>query len=130
MIEQPTLNRHVVSLSSPSPPFIGSLAQLVRALACHARGRRFEPGRSRHYKEHDMNKRTLLYSLSLLPFLSNIVNGQQKKAIPSDDDIMWKVPDGIKKIHIRSWSADGDEIMNRYISVKPGQVFKINVVKK
>jgi hypothetical protein len=77
-----------------------------------------------------MNKRTLLYSLSLLPFLSNIVNGQQKKAIPSDDDIMWKVPDGIKKIHIRSWSADGDEIMNRYISVKPGQVFKINVVKK
>lgn len=26
----------------------GRVAQLVRALACHARGRRFEPGRGRH----------------------------------------------------------------------------------
>ena len=29
----------------------GSVAQLVRALACHARGREFEPRRSRHLKE-------------------------------------------------------------------------------
>ena len=28
----------------------GSVAQLVRALACHARGREFEPRRSRHFK--------------------------------------------------------------------------------
>ncbi len=27
----------------------GSVAQLVRALACHARGREFEPRRSRHF---------------------------------------------------------------------------------
>ena len=41
--------------SSPLPPTIklskicGGVAQLVRAPACHAGGRRFEPGHSRHY---------------------------------------------------------------------------------
>ena len=39
--------------SSPLPPTIkfnncGGVAQLVRAPACHAGGRRFEPGHSRH----------------------------------------------------------------------------------
>ena len=35
--------------SSPSVPTIcGGVAQLVRAPACHAGGRRFEPGHSRH----------------------------------------------------------------------------------
>ena len=32
-----------------SPPFFGPVAQLVRALACHARGRRFEPDLGRHF---------------------------------------------------------------------------------
>ena len=38
--------------SSPLPPTIkcsGGVAHLVRAPACHAGGRRFEPGHSRHY---------------------------------------------------------------------------------
>ena len=34
--------------SSPSAPANGSVVQLVRTLACHARGRRFEPVPSRH----------------------------------------------------------------------------------
>ncbi len=29
--------------------YCGGVAQLVRALACHARGRRFESGHSRHF---------------------------------------------------------------------------------
>ncbi len=31
--------------------YCGGVAQLVRALACHARGRRFESGHSRHFSE-------------------------------------------------------------------------------
>ena len=32
-----------------SSPIYGSVAQLVRALACHAKGRGFEPHRSRYW---------------------------------------------------------------------------------
>ena len=31
--------------------YIGGVAQLVRASACHAEGRRFEPGRPRQYRK-------------------------------------------------------------------------------
>ena len=40
--------KHGVTGSSPVVPTNGPLAQLVRALACHARGRRFEPDAGRH----------------------------------------------------------------------------------
>ena len=33
------------------PPFYGPVVQLVRTLACHARGRRFEPVPGRHSRE-------------------------------------------------------------------------------
>ena len=40
-----------VTGSSPVVPtiFYGPVVQLVRTLACHARGRRFEPGPGRHF---------------------------------------------------------------------------------
>ncbi len=42
-----------VTGSSPVVPTIfGPLAQLVRALACHARGRRFEPDAGRHCRSN------------------------------------------------------------------------------
>ncbi len=34
-----------------APGHRGGVAQLVRALACHARGRRFESGHSRHFSD-------------------------------------------------------------------------------
>ena len=36
------------SLANPGKRNIGSVVQLVRTLACHARGRRFEPVPGRH----------------------------------------------------------------------------------
>ncbi len=51
-VEQAAVNRWVAG-SNPArgaiPP-CGGVAQLVRALACHARGRRFESGHSRHFR--------------------------------------------------------------------------------
>ena len=45
--------KHGVTGSSPVVPTIsrlqGRVVQLVRTLACHARGRRFEPVHGRHY---------------------------------------------------------------------------------
>ena len=38
-----------VTGSSPVVPTNGPVVQLVRTLACHARGRRFEPVPGRHY---------------------------------------------------------------------------------
>lgn len=75
-----------------------------------------------------MNRRGIFSALLLLPFVSSITNAQDKKQIPSDDSIMWRVPKGIKKVRVRSWAQDGDELMDTYINVKPGQVFKIDVV--
>ena len=48
----PVLSTKAWSRKAPSLIFklYGLVAQLVRALACHARGRGFEPHPSRHYK--------------------------------------------------------------------------------
>jgi hypothetical protein len=37
----------------------GGVAQLVRASACHAEGRRFEPGRPRHTKKEPPQKKAV-----------------------------------------------------------------------
>ena len=47
LVEQQTVNLRVVG-SSPSVVANGSVAQLVRALACHARGQGFKSPPSRH----------------------------------------------------------------------------------
>ena len=41
--------KHDVTGSSPVVPTNGPVVQLVRTLACHARGRRFEPVPGRHF---------------------------------------------------------------------------------
>ena len=41
----------VASTSGPTGPRNGRVVQLVRTLACHARGRRFEPVPGRHFAD-------------------------------------------------------------------------------
>lgn len=35
----------------------------------------------------------------------------------------WTVPNGVKKINVKSFSKDGDRIMNYDFDVEPGQTF-------
>lgn len=54
LVEQETLNLFVASSILAGSTIYGRVAQLVRALACHARGRRFEPGRGRHIRRRNV----------------------------------------------------------------------------
>ena len=45
----PVLSTKAWGRKTPSLKLLGLVAQLVRALACHARGRGFEPHPSRHF---------------------------------------------------------------------------------
>ena len=48
-------------------PFrFGVVVQLVRTLACHARGRGFEPRRPRHEKNHSIQSFPSRYCLALI----------------------------------------------------------------
>ena len=49
LVEQLTVNQWVTGSSPVVPTKSGSVVQLVRTLACHARGRRFEPVLGRHF---------------------------------------------------------------------------------
>ena len=53
-----------VWIHGQSTTIIGLVVQLVRTLACHARGRRFEPDRGRHYinRGYSMDKEPKLPS--------------------------------------------------------------------
>lgn len=45
------------------------------------------------------------------------------------NSVRWTVPDNIKRIRVQSWSKEGNEVIDTHFSVKPGQVFQIDVVK-
>ena len=71
-----------------------------------------------------MNKRTFLASLALIPFFSVAAEAAKKAR-----SVWYKVPKGYTKIRVVSWSADGSKELDRVISVKPGQKFKVQAIK-
>ncbi len=62
-----------MKIKDPTDIF-GGVAQLVRASACHAEGRRFEPGRSRKITLKVLLVSAFCYSVHI----SSIANGKMK----------------------------------------------------
>lgn len=71
-----------------------------------------------------MNKRGLLAGLLALPFFTVAA-----KATPSRNAATWRVPPGVKKIRVRSWNPDGKANLDRTLTVKPGEFFRIDAIE-
>ena len=79
-----------------------------------------------------MDRRSLFAGLAgiiSLPFISKAADAESRCYEQGKNSVKWTVPNGINRIRVRSWSKDGDEVIDTHFSVKPGQVFQINVVK-
>lgn len=79
-----------------------------------------------------MDRRGLFGGLAgiiALPFLSKAADAATRCYDQSKNSVKWTVPGGIDRIRVRSWSKDGNEVIDTHFSVKPGQVFQIDVVK-
>ncbi len=57
---------------------LGVVAQLVRASACHAEGRGFEPRQSRQYLHRRLTVFFLVYYFKLIIYNPNIQNKQRR----------------------------------------------------
>lgn len=56
---------------------------------------------------------------------------QSKNCYTKDkNSVRWTVPSDIRRIKVRSWSKDGDEVIDTHFRVRPGQVFQIDVVNE
>ena len=73
-----------------------------------------------------MHKRSLLAGLTALPFFAIVANAAN---ISNRNTATWKVPAGVKKIRIRSWTPDGDNDIDRTLNVEPGEVFRIDAIE-
>jgi len=71
-----------------------------------------------------MNKRNLLAALIALPFYNVVAN-----AASAAKSVWYRVPTGYTKIRVVSWAPDGSKELDRVISVKPGQKFKVQAIK-
>lgn len=69
-----------------------------------------------------MFRRSFIFGLTSLPLFATIANSQEKKSVT------WKVPKDVKRIRVRSWDSDGNEVMDTNLNVKSNQVFKIDVL--
>jgi protein-disulfide isomerase len=69
-----------------------------------------------------MNKRWLLAGLAALPFIG-AANASGKNSAS------WRVPAGITKIRVRSWTAKGVKDLDRTLTVEPGDVFRIDAIE-
>jgi hypothetical protein len=79
-----------------------------------------------------MNRRSIFAGLATaLPSLlvGQAMAGQTCVNTPKRDSVTWKVPDGIKRVRVRSWGVDGNEVIDTQFGVKPGQEFRIDVVR-
>lgn len=70
-----------------------------------------------------MNKRTVFAGLLALPFSAIAAKSSEK------NHAVWKVPAGIKKIRVRSWTPDGELDIDRSLNVEPGEVFRIDAIE-
>lgn len=64
-----------------------------------------------------MNKRLLFLGLLSLPLLTSKTEAASKTK--------YIVPKDVKKINVKSWSPDGERVMNYTFNVEPGQTFEI-----
>lgn len=69
-----------------------------------------------------MFRRSVLFGLTCLPFFATISSATEKKSVT------WKVPTNVKRIRVRSWDKNGNEVMDTNLNVNPDQVFKIDVL--
>lgn len=70
-----------------------------------------------------MNKRWLLTGLAVLPFIGAANAG------PALNSATWRVPPGITKIRVRSWNPNGTANLDRTLTVKPGEFFRIDAIE-
>lgn len=73
-----------------------------------------------------MHKRSLLAGLTALPFFAIVASAAN---ISNRNTATWKVPSGVKKIRIRSWTPDGKNDIDRTLNVEPGEVFRIDAIE-
>ena len=79
-----------------------------------------------------MNRRALfggLIGALALPATAMAAKTTSRCYEQGKNSVRWTVPDNIKRIRVQSWSKDGNEVIDTHFSVKPGQVFQINVAK-
>lgn len=76
-----------------------------------------------------MNRRAVFTGLATAMLATPAVAGQACVTTSKRDSVTWKVPEGIKRIRVRSWSVAGDEVIDTQFGVKPGQEFRIDVVR-
>jgi len=69
-----------------------------------------------------MFRRSIIFGLTSLPFLATIARSEDKKSVT------WRVPKNVKRIRVRSWDQEGNEVMDTNLNVRPDQVFKIDVL--
>lgn len=80
-----------------------------------------------------MKRRFIFAALAaLVPGVASQARADAKSCISTNnkDSVSWTVPTSVKLIRVRSWSKDGDEVIDTHFRVRPGQVFQINVVKE
>jgi hypothetical protein len=70
-----------------------------------------------------MFRRQLMAGLTALPFFAIVANAAAK------NHAVWKVPPGVRKIRVRSWSPDGSIDLDRTLNVSPNQVFRIDAIE-
>ncbi len=70
-----------------------------------------------------MFRRQLMAGLTVLPFFAIVANAAAK------NHAVWKVPPGVRKIRVRSWSPDGEPDIDRTLNVEPGEVFRIDAIE-
>ena len=79
-----------------------------------------------------IGRRGLVSGLALLlPASLTGAAAGQKACVTTNrrDSVTWTVPQGIKRIKVRSWSKDGSEVIDTHFRVQPGQVFQIDVAR-
>jgi hypothetical protein len=73
-----------------------------------------------------MDKRLLLAGLTALPFFATVTNAAN---LNGRNTATWKVPPGVTKIRVRSWTPDGRKDMDRTLNVEPGELFRLDAIE-
>jgi hypothetical protein len=61
------------------------------------------------------------------PILATVANAAPHCYSGNKNSVQWTVPTDIKRIRVHSWDKDGNDLIDTHFSVKPEQVFKIDV---